>query len=162
MEQIKKVQLPMSELSKLLELRLGGDGSAVLTVTGSSMVPMLYNWKDQVWLKKMHRDPKRGDLILYCRANGQYVLHRVVQSEDLVGCICCGDNCCESELVNRSAILAVVFAFTHKGRYYTVENRIYRLYAWIWTELMPFRKPILRLRRCLGRWRRNWRNRSIP
>lgn len=49
-----------------------------ITVTGSSMQPFLRNGKDRVLiapadLKKINR----GDILLYKRENGQFVLHRV-------------------------------------------------------------------------------------
>lgn len=154
MEAVQKVEIPMSDLAELLQLQIREGGIAVLTVTGSSMVPMLENRRDKVWLTRLIQAPKRGDVILYRRENGQYVLHRVIQSEDVLGCVCCGDNDWKTELVHKTDIMGIVRQFTHRGRVCTVQNWKYRLYAWLWTRSFSIRKPLLLARRQLGKWKR--------
>lgn len=160
MDPVQTVEIPMQELAEILELQLSKGGRAALTVTGSSMAPMLHNRRDRVWLTRLTRDPKKGDVILYRRKNGQYVLHRVIQSEDLMGCVCCGDNDWRTELVHRADILGVVCAFCRGGETCTVQDRGYRLYAWLWTQTFPLRRPLLFVRRLLGRLKRAWRARK--
>lgn len=147
------IELPMKELSDLLKLQMT-EGSASLTVTGSSMVPMLYDRRSQVYLQKLGRGVKRGDVILFQRENGQYVLHRVIRLVNLTECVCCGDNCWETELVYQNRILGLVCAFTRKGKKYSTTQLGYRMYAWIWSHTMLARKPLLRVRRLLGQWKR--------
>ena len=43
------------------------------------MLPLLRQGKDSVALVKPAEKLKRGDILLYQRANGQYVLHRLVR-----------------------------------------------------------------------------------
>lgn len=47
---MRAVDIPMEELAKLLQLQLDHGGEATLTVTGVSMLPMLYNRRDSVKL----------------------------------------------------------------------------------------------------------------
>lgn len=144
----------MEELAEILRLQLGQGGVAALAVTGSSMVPMLHNGRDRVWLTQLTRAPQRGDVILYRRANGRYVLHRVIRPQGEDDCVCCGDNDWRTEVVHRGDILGVVREFRRGGRTYTTQNGVYRLYVLLWTGAFPLRRPILLGRRLLGRLRR--------
>ncbi len=125
-------------------------GSADLTVTGWSMLPMLHNHRDHVTLIPPVGKLKKKDIILYRRENGQYVLHRII---DLEGdtYILSGDNQAMREPVQQSQIIGVVSGFTHKGKPLTMNNLGYRLYAWIWVELFCLRKGYLLVRRRTGR-----------
>ena len=48
-----------------------------LNISGSSMTPFLVHSRDTVYLSKVTRPPKKGDMILYRRDNGAYILHRI-------------------------------------------------------------------------------------
>ncbi|MBO5911955.1 MAG: S24/S26 family peptidase, partial [Clostridia bacterium] len=72
--------VPMEELSPLIVGLIEEGVDVTITVTGNSMRPMLTHRKDTVVLTKC--DPlalKRGDLPLYKRDNGQYILHRIIR-----------------------------------------------------------------------------------
>ena len=45
---MKRIAVPMEELMPLLQLQMEASGSAKLTVTGWSMMPMLHNRRDSV------------------------------------------------------------------------------------------------------------------
>lgn len=149
---MKKVAIPMEELMPLLQMQMEANGCASLTVSGSSMMPMLYHRRDSVVLEPVKAPLKKGELILYRRHNGAYVLHRIlkVKEERLT---CCGDNQCRRERVLKEQVLAVVTAFTRKGRHYTVRDRGYRCYVALWIGLYPLRWLYLGCRRVLGRIR---------
>lgn len=150
---MRSVNIPMEELAKLLQMQLDNGGRATLTVTGVSMLPMLRDRRDSVELITATQPPKKGDLILYRRVNGQYVLHRIIRA-DAEEFICCGDNQWEQESVAASQMVAVVQGFSRAGKSYTVTHMSYRLYVWLWTGLFPVRRPLIALRRMLSRWRR--------
>lgn len=151
---MRAVDIPMEELAKLLQLQLDHGGEATLTVTGVSMLPMLYNRRDSVKLAVITAPLKKGDLILYRRENGQYVLHRIVRCRDVKEFVCCGDNQWEPETVTAGQVMAVVSGFSRAGKTYTVTHRGYRLYVWLWVGLYPVRRVLIALRRVLGRVRR--------
>jgi len=142
--------IPMEELSELILLQLENGGRARLTVTGSSMAPMLHNRRDTVELIPVTGKQKKGELILYRRENGQYVLHRIVKVvKD--GYICCGDNQAMREPVAQEQLLAVVDGFIRNGKKYTRKSISYRLYKAVWVGLFPVRKAHLTVWRCLRR-----------
>ena len=150
---MKNVAIPMEELVQILKLQLESAGVARLVVSGSSMQPMLRHRKDAVELAPVTQTLKIGDLILYRRENGKYVLHRILRAkgEDLV---CCGDNQYRTEKVSARQVLAIVTAFTHRGKTYLVTDKGYRRYVTLWVSLHPLRWAYLGPRRVLGHIRR--------
>lgn len=149
---MKKIAIPMEELIPLLKMQMETSGSASLTVSGVSMMPMLYHRRDSVVLETVKEPLKKGDLILYRRHNGAYILHRILKvKEDRL--TCCGDNQCRREQVRKEQVLALVTAFTRKGRHHTVQDRGYRRYVALWVGLYPLRWIYLGCRRVLGRIR---------
>lgn len=152
--------IPMEALSELVLLQLENGGKARLTVTGCSMQPMLYHRRDAVELKPVESRQRPGDVILYRRENGQFVLHRII-GETPEGYICCGDNQYMREQVAHTQLLAVVEGFTRKGKRYTTEALGYRLYTWVWVKLFFLRKYYIPIRRYLGRIRSKLRRRTL-
>lgn len=146
--------IPMESLAEVLLLQMESGGEARLVVTGDSMYPTLRHRKDVVYLKKPDRQLKKKDLILYQRENGQYVLHRIVTKPKNDAFICCGDNQWEKEPVTSDQVVALAERFTRKGRTHTAIDLRYRLWIGFWVGLFPLRRPLLKLRRFLGRLRR--------
>lgn len=143
--------IPMEELVPVLLLQLAHGDVASLTVTGSSMLPMVTPHRDRVWLKSCPEQLDCGDVILYRRDNGQYVLHRIVKLSQPM--ICCGDNQWEEEAVRPDQTIALVTAFDRNGKHYTVQAWTYRIYVLMMTRLFPLRRAYIAVRRRLGRIR---------
>ena len=142
--------MPMESLVELISLQMEEGGQASLTVTGNSMYPMLYGRKDTVTLIPTKGSHKKGDILLYRRESGQYVLHRVIALTES-GYICSGDNQVMREPVRQEQVFAVVDGFTRKGKAYSLQCTAYRIYSFLCVELFPLRKCYLSLRRQLGR-----------
>lgn len=151
---MKTVTIPMAQVAELVRLQLSHDGVANLTVTGSSMMPMLHNRRDTVVLSRLDGVPQRGDVILYQRENGSYILHRVVKTPQGGICVCCGDNQWGEEIVPVEQIVAVVTGFRRNGKKYALTHKGYRAYVRLWVGLFPLRKPMILARRLLGCLRR--------
>ena len=135
-------RVPMEQLVPLLEEQLD-HGSARLPVTGSSMLPMLRGGRDVVSLVRLTQPPQRGDVLLYRRENGQYVLHRVIRAGSAYTCM--GDNQFAPEPgVGHDQVIALVTAFSRDGREYSVHSPAY----WFYCRLWHFSRPVRRL------WRR--------
>lgn len=131
--------MPMSALTPLMEEILAQGGSVEMTVTGHSMEPMLHDRVSRVRLRAP-RELKRGDLPLYRRTDGHYVLHRVTQADG--GCMtCCGDAQWVFEPnITRSQIVAVMEAFDRKGRRWVrADSALYGAYWRVWLAIRPLR-----------------------
>ena len=105
----KTVILPMDQLIGLVQLQLSEKGSASLVVTGNSMLPIFRHMRDRVLLAPPENF-KKGDIILYRRDDGKYVLHRILKKKDGY-VICSGDNQWVMERVEDTWVLAVVTGF---------------------------------------------------
>jgi len=149
------VKVPMESLYEVILLQLENGGKANLVVTGSSMKPMLTENRDTVILKPITEAPVAGDIMLYRRDNGKFVLHRIIRVTPQ-GYLFSGDNQYVLEEVSREQLLAVVSAFVRKGKTCALHTLGYRLYRWAWVKLFWLRKPYIKLRRKLGRiYRKN-------
>ena len=63
-----------------------------IPITGTSMNPLLYQKRDFVKIVKPSLPLELGDIPLYRRADGAFVLHRVVDIKDNGEYVMCGDN----------------------------------------------------------------------
>ena len=55
-----------------------------VTITGGSMTPFLVHGRDRVILSKISRPLKTGDMVLYQRESGQYVMHRIRYIKNII------------------------------------------------------------------------------
>lgn len=145
--------VPMEALAEVVKLQLNNGGKATLTITGCSMLPMLVSHRDSVVLIPPGTEV-RGDVVLFQRANGKYVLHRIIRLTE-EGYICCGDNQAEQEPVRKEQLVAIMDGFIRKGTYHHRSAIGYRLYQTVWVELFFLRRYYIRLRRRLGYMYRN-------
>lgn len=132
-------QMSMEDLMPLLREQLNG-GTARLGITGTSMRPMLRNGKDSVLLRSAQA-PKKGDILLYHRQNGRYVLHRIVSIEENTY-LCCGDNQWRKEKVTPEQIDALVCGYYRDEKKRNLDSFCYRFYV----NLLPLRRLYCRLR----------------
>ena len=116
-----------------------------LTITGNSMSPFLIHGRDTVYLSRLTRPARRGDVLLYRRDNGSYVLHRVyaVTQE---GCTMVGDAQTELEPgIRPNQIIAIVTRVTRKGKELKPGTFWWNFFGTIWLRFLPFRRPIHKL-----------------
>ena len=158
---MQTVKVPTDELMQVVILQLESGGVANLTVTGFSMMPMLWNLRDSVLLIPVPEMLKSGDIALFRRDNGQYILHRVIKvTKD--GYLFCGDNQAELEPVRHDQLIALVSGFTRRGKVHSLTEYSYRLYTTACICLFCLRKPYIGMRRRFGRiWARLSRRRKI-
>ena len=124
--------------------RLKGGQCIKLSPIGMSMYPCLVEARDSVILQEPRAAIKRGDICLYRRENGLYVLHRVHHVNDS-GVYMLGDH--ETWIegpLRQSQILAVAKSIIRKGQLYDCSNcRRYQIYWRLWLGLRVLRPYIL-------------------
>lgn len=129
--------LGLAELYPIIEEKLGQGGEITFKPHGTSMLPLLRQDIDSVTIGAVRCMPKRLDVILYRRAGGQFVLHRII-GEDSNGFILCGDNQFIREYgVTEDMIIGVMTGFCRNGRQVNMNGILYGTY-----------KRCLRMRRC--------------
>lgn len=110
-----------------------------LLISGNSMAPFLVHRRDTVYLSALSRPLKRGDLVLYRRDNGAYVLHRVARLEKEGYCMV-GDAQTELEHgVRLDQICAIAVAADRKGYHLQPGAFWWEFFEKIWIRVVPLR-----------------------
>lgn len=135
----------MEELSPVMEECLRNGAEVILTVTGNSMRPFLRHRRDQVVLTACDAGTLHvGDVPLYRRADGRFVLHRVVGVSASTYTMC-GDAQAKKEYgVPTNRIVAVATGFYRRGKYVACSDPKYRLQMRLWLLVLPLRPLLLK------------------
>ncbi len=127
-----------SFLSVLCELTQ--EGKRVCTVvSGGSMLPFLSGGRDSVYLEKPAEKLRKGDVVLFRRDNGDYVLHRIKAIKDgsfyLVG----DRQYAVEGPVKAEQIQAVAVGAKRRGRELTQKSPVWIFYSKIWINMVCLR-----------------------
>ena len=123
--------------------------SVCLTVTGESMSPFLRHGRDQVLLECVTAPPGRGDMVLFQRRGGQYIMHRILRRLPDGNYALIGDGQQQVEKpIAPQQIFAVVTQVCRKGAWIGPEAFWWRFFAGPWLTLLPLRPTL----RHLARW----------
>lgn len=146
--------LPAEELMQPLLQLLEETDAVPLVISGNSMSPFLAHGRDTVYLSKVTKPLKRGDMILYRRTNGRYILHRIVKVESDSFCLV-GDaqNYVESG-IRQDQVLARVSWVRRKGKIQKPGCFWWEFFEKVWIRLVPLR-PVLMKGYSLLRGRKN-------
>lgn len=137
----KKILSPEELMPEYAELLCSG-AELPLVVSGTSMNPFLASGSDTVRLTAPGEKPRRGDVLLFRRASGQYVLHRVIRID--------GDKLwfagdAQDELegpVLKEQVIAQVTGVLRKGKVLTATSPTWRFYRYLWPMTVGHRKEI--------------------
>jgi signal peptidase I len=146
--EVKNVKVSISEekFTSLLNKMLCENIDVTISVTGNSMFPLWRHKRDSVVLTNCDKTAlRKGDIPLYRRATGQYVMHRIIEV-NTESCNLCGDAQTQIEYnMPKENIVAVVKGFTRKGRRYNCSNSGVRAYSTAWIWLLPLRRILLKV-----------------
>ena len=152
--------MSMESIVPLIRLQLEQGERSHLVVTGVSMHPTLRHCRDRVELVPPPGQLRKGDLILYQRENGRYILHRIVTKPHNGVFYCSGDHQWEPEEVRENQVIALVDAYIRGEKRIDVASLRCRLYVWLVVAGFPVRKPFLKLRAKLGKLRKLYKKRK--
>lgn len=140
----------VSFLDTALALLDEGKTDIPVPVAGSSMTPFLRPM-DTVYLSRVTEPVRRGDILLYRRVSGQYVLHRVRKvRENTLDMI--GDAQTETEHgVPPEAVCAIVRKVKRGDVMLTPESPLWRFYQRVWLVAIPLRPTAVKVREALRR-----------
>ncbi len=137
-----KILPPEELIPSLLEL-LEETDNVPLVISGSSMTPFLVHHRDTVYLSKIQRSLKRGDMILYRRTNGKYILHRIYRTEPNSFTLVGDAQTALERGISPDQVLAVVNAVHRKGKLLKPGSFWWEFFRRVWIRLVPFRPVIL-------------------
>ena len=129
--------------------------SVKIKPSGGSMVPFITGDRDMVEIKAIDATLKRGDIVLYRRDNGQYILHRIyrVKGEEyyLLGD---SQNAVEGP-IRREQIVAMSEIYYKDGVRKDNTKTSMRIKYTIWFWLRPVRGILIKIntfkRRLMGK-----------
>lgn len=153
---MKEQEIARTEFTNVMHREFDAGRGISLRVTGSSMEPLLRHLRDSVVLvSPRQQNPVLGDVVLFHRESGQYIMHRIIRDCGDGTYIINGDAQIWTEIIRKDQIDAVVAAFVRKGRYFSYRNVIYKIYLCVWGGLRPCRRLIFsaagKIKRCIVR-----------
>lgn len=137
-----RILSPEELMAPLLSLLEEAD-SVPLVISGSSMAPFLAHGRDTVYLSRITRPLKRGDMILFRRDSGAYILHRILRVRP-EGYTLIGDAQNWTEEVRPDQALALVTAVRRKGKLLGPGSFWWIFFEKVWLRMIPARHGILR------------------
>ena len=142
MESNVKVLSAEELMPPLLQL-LEETDSVPLIISGSSMNPFLVHGRDTVYLSKIHHPLNRGDMILYRRHSGQYVLHRIYRAEPGSYTLVGDAQTALEHGIRREQVLALVTAVRRKGKLLGPGSFWWEFFQKVWIRMIPLRPGIV-------------------
>lgn len=122
-----------------------------LTVTGSSMMPLLKPQRDIVWLERCGDDDiKKGAILLFERAGGKPVLHRVVNIKN-GRLVMNGDALSWSETIDKAQVVACVKRIERNGKTVSCEDKAVKVRDALWYVTRPIRPVLKKLHNLTGK-----------
>ena len=117
--------------------------SLPLVISGNSMSPFLIHGRDTIYLSRLTRPVKRGDVLLYQRDSGAYILHRVYKIEcDSFTMV--GDAQTELEPgIRPEQVIAIMSSAERKGKKQAPGSFWWEFFEKVWIRMVPLR-PIVR------------------
>lgn len=115
-----------------------------LPVQGNSMAPFLVSGRDLVWLEKPGRPPRVGDILLYRRESGRYILHRVCAVREGTLTMIGDAHSIREPGIRPEQLLGRAVCVRRKGRLLEPGDLLWEFFAKIWIRMIPVRRPVLR------------------
>lgn len=139
------MKVSLEELYPIMCEVIESGGEFSFITRGTSMMPMLRNGVDTIVLKKAPEKLKKFQIPLYRRADGSFVLHRIVAVKD-DGYTLVGDNQTLYEYgVKHSQVEAVAVAYIKDGVRHelgTFKDKLYVLKIRLRRALRRFKKKL--------------------
>ena len=138
----------LSNSSPADELRLLGQLRC--EIIGTSMQPLLKAENNTVHISYLTQDPDPLDVVLFCRDDGSFVLHRILDDCNGVYTLC-GDNQTKKEFaIRREQIVGRMEGYYSGEHYHSCDSLSYRLYSNLWVKTICFRRLWISLKQQLG------------
>lgn len=114
-----------------------------LIISGNSMAPFLVHGRDTVYLSRITRPLKRGDVVLYRRDNGSYILHRIHSVKNGTFTMIGDAHSGKEPGIRREQIFALMTFARRKGKLQKPGCFWWNFFETIWLALIPLRRPIM-------------------
>ncbi len=146
---VSSAQYTLSVEEWLREAAEGPVPQVTITLSGYSMQPLIRYAKDPVTVSQICRPLKTGDIVLFRRHDGVYVMHRIKKiTDDRI--ITIGDNCLHEDApIRHDQVCGLAVRTVRNGRSIRLDSRGQRMYGKLWMMSLPMRRPVWLLRRAV-------------
>lgn len=126
----------------------GADIPVTLKLDGESMRPLIRKHKDSLTVVPVYRPLKKGDIVLFTRFDGAYVIHRVwkIKGETV---ITLGDACVDFDApMPVSSVWGIAVREERNGKIFGLDSALSRAFGRLWMLTRPVRsfwRKILRI-----------------
>lgn len=137
------------ELFSVYKELLDSGKEVSLPTKGTSMTPFIHE-KDVAYIEPAPEALKRGDMAVFKRKDGLYVMHRIrYVRENAAGAkeyYFIGDAQTWTEgPIKREQILGIATAVKRKGKWTDKKHFVWWFYRHVWLWMVPFRRIVFKL-----------------
>ena len=111
----------------------------IVSTIGTSMLPLIKEGENTIKITKVSAKLKRGDVLLFKRDDGSYVLHRLVRvKKDKL--LMCGDNQVVIEKIDINQVIGIMDGYFIGEEFISIDNKEYIKYYKKRLFNRPFRR----------------------
>lgn len=140
MENNKRIVDIHTYMPVLCELLSQGKEVAI-TITGNSMSPFLVHERDEIFISPSSGLWKKGDMALFKRTSGEYIMHRICRVEKNGDCYFVGDaqQIIEGP-IDPSQIFGKITSVKRKGKWIGPGDFWWEFFEHLWINIIPLRR----------------------
>ena len=113
--------------------------TARILLDGGSMYPLIRRMQDYVTVHPLDRKIRKGDIVLFKRADGRHVVHRVRRIKGQAVCTM-GDNCALPDReITADCVLGYITRIERGKRTINADTFLWRRIGLMWQALLPLR-----------------------
>ena len=116
-----------------------------LVISGNSMLPFLIHKRDTVYLSEIKGELKKGDIVLYKRNDGSYILHRIYKVEGNFFQLIGDAQPIIEKGIRREQIIAKVTEIKRKGKLINEKSLFWKFFQKIWLNIIPLRAVLIKI-----------------
>ena len=145
----KTITIDKAVMMEEIRILISEGKTVTITVKGNSMNPFLVDRRDTITLGGFHDEEiRRGCVALVRDLSGDYLIHRVIRRDGDIITLKGDGNSKKVETAKVGDVIAIMTGMERKGRTYTTDDLVWKIYSGLWMFLSPIR------RLPLGLWRR--------
>ncbi|MEE0969932.1 MAG: S24/S26 family peptidase [Clostridia bacterium] len=121
----------LEDIMPLLRDAIRAEAPFIFFPRGTSMLPMIRQGLDSVSLVSVSkRKPQKGEVILYRRNSGEFILHRIIRVNKNKSFDTCGDSQFTLERgVPEDSVTAVLDGFFRENKWVSADDKKYNKYV---------------------------------
>lgn len=126
-----------------------------LIITGNSMSPFIVHGRDEILISPPDGQWKKGDMALFKRTNGQYIMHRILRQETDESLYFIGDAQQTIEgPIRPEQLLGKVTSVKRKGKWIGPGDFWWEFFEHVWLNIIPLRPLCNKVYGLLWRFKR--------